>query len=324
MKPIAMRCTEQQFEEIRPILEKNGLNIINIKNFQTCPYLVNNANNKLGDITNSLKDSIYWYTRTVFENWDMNTFLEYCDIKPELPKSFAIKHKPCELWDKYIEWLNKNYNANYSGIDIQMFYGVTQNGHTNIFRKISTFGEGTVELTLEQWDRIVNKTKQPMNKLTVKAIDVLRIHAIVCSTWQSKIVKDYLPRTNFNGEITFHQDEINEGFKAAKTASNFSEVITLLEEIFGKQVQPIDYSKIKTGSKVMLKHTGELCGDFNHCDKEKPFTVVFYKTPHFITSSNNFGKQGTYNSYCTFNQNGKFVLFAADKNVNYITEVIEY
>lgn len=323
MKPIAMRCTEQQFEEIRPILDKNGLNIINITDFQNCPYLVNNAQNKLGNINNFTKNSQYSHTRRVFENWDMNTFLEYCDIKLELPKSFAIKHKPCELWDKYIEWLNKKYNVYYKGTDIQMFYGVNSNGNTDIHSAISHFDEEAVELTLEEWDKIVNKTKT-MNKLTVKAVDVLRIHAIVCSTWQSKIVKDYLPRTNSNGEITFHQDEINEGFKAAKTASNSSEVIALLEEIFGKQVQPIDYDKIKTGSKVMLKNTGQLCHGLSSCNTKKPFTVVFYKTPHFITPSNNFIKKGTYNFYCTFNQDGKFVLFAVDKNVDYITEVIEY
>jgi len=324
MKPIAMRCNEQQFEEIKPILEKNGLSVKYLDNFKICPYLVNNISGYRA-ISNVVPSNKTSHKREIFEEWDMNTFLEYCDIKPELPKSFAIKHKPCRLWFEYINWLNCKYESNYAGNARNTLYGVNSYGKADYFNRIEGFARDAVELTLEQWDKIVNnQTKQPMNK-TVKGIDVLRIHAIVCTEWKNKIVNDYLHRITVSGEITFTQEEINEGFKAAKTASNSSEVITLLEEVFGKQVKSIDYDKIKTGSKVMLKYTGDICGEhWNNCIITEPFTVVFYKTEHYINNSNTFYKQGTCRSYCTFHQGGKFVLFAANSNVDYIVEVLEY
>ena len=321
-----MRCNEQQFEEIKPILEKNGLSVQYLDNFKICPYLVNNISGYRA-ISNVLPSDKTRHIREIFEEWDMNTFLEYCDIKPEiikLPKCFAIRHKPCRLWDEYINWLNENHNVNYRGDYKKMFYGVNSIGNADILSTVSTFGEGTVELTLEEWDKIVNnQTKQPMNK-TVKGIDVLRIHAIVCTEWKNKIVNDYLHRITVSGEITFTQEEINEGFKAAKTASNSSEVIALLEEVFGKQVKSIDYDKIKTGSKVMLRHTSQHIGGILSCYINKPFDVVFYKTPHLINKSNEFKAVGAYPSYCTFHQDGKFVLFGSDENVDFIAEVIEY
>ena len=318
-----MRCSQEQFEEIKPILEKNGLSVEYLDNFKICPYLVNNisGNRAISNVVPSDKTS---HKREIFEEWDMNTFLEYCDIKPELPKSFAIKHKPCRLWGEYINWLNCKYESNYAGDARNILYGVNSYGKADYSNTIEGFARDAVELTLEQWDKIVNnQTKQPMNK-TVKGIDVLRIHAIVCTEWKNKIVNDYLHRITVSGEITFTQEEINEGFKAAKTASNSSEVITLLEEVFGKQVKSIDYDKIKTGSKVMLKHTSQHIGGIPSCYINKPFDVVFYKTPHLINKSNEFKAVGHYLSYCTFHQDGKFVLFGSDENVDFIAEVIEY
>lgn len=87
----------------------------------------------------------------------------------------------------------------------------------------------------------------------------------------------------------------------------------------------IDYSRIKTGSKVMLKYTGQHCNGFNDTDNTQPYDVVLFKSEHCINAHGRFYPNGEVRkSSCTFHQNGKFVLFSSDKNTDYITEVIEY
>lgn len=92
-----------------------------------------------------------------------------------------------------------------------------------------------------------------------------------------------------------------------------------------KKKKEIDFSRLKTGSKVMLRYTDEHCSGIDNVDLNKQFDVVFFKTKHFITGSGDF-KSFSDVRYCTctFHQDGKFVLFAAEKNTDYITEVIEY
>jgi hypothetical protein len=87
----------------------------------------------------------------------------------QLPKYFAIKNDiDNPLWDKYISWLNDYAKKNGSGSPwsgaIDAYYGVTDNydcGNTGCHYQLRTLPEGTVELTLEQWDEIVNGVEFP-------------------------------------------------------------------------------------------------------------------------------------------------------------------
>lgn len=85
----------------------------------------------------------------------------------------------------------------------------------------------------------------------------------------------------------------------------------------------IDYNRLKTGSKVMLKETGFIC---NHdpVDFNSEFEVVLFKSNYFITGSGKFSDNGKHYEYCTFYQDGKFVLYSSDLGIDYITKVIEY
>ena len=156
-------------------------------------------------------------------------------------------------------------------------------------------------------------------KTTVPGMEVLRIHAVACETWKSTISQKYLSRIDSNQNITFTEDEIDAMFKASTTDQSI-----VLMKIFGKKKQVIDWDRLKTGSKVMIKHTFNHCNGFENIDASKPVDIVFYKTPHFISSDNLFESKGYYNGYITFNQKGKMVLFSACENIDYITEVIEY
>ena len=156
-------------------------------------------------------------------------------------------------------------------------------------------------------------------KTIITAQELLEIHKIACISWKEAIKIKYFPRINGVQTIVFSQDEVSEMFNAATPEQK-----PVLEKIFGKQVKPIEWDRIKTGSQVMLKYTGEHCSGFDNIDKSKPVDVIFYKTPHFIYNRGKFCTRGHYTIYCTFHQDGKYILFSADKNTDYITEVVQY
>lgn len=171
------------------------------------------------------------------------------------------------------------------------------------------------DVTIVYLNQIKELQENPMQKLIISIQEALEIHKIACSTWKSKIA-NYLTRVDSEQNITFTQTEVDEMFKAATTEQK-----PVLERIFGKKVE-IDWNKIKTGSKVMIKDTDAICS--GNWDKTKPVDVVFYKTKQLITGGNIFRKESVSDKYCTFYQDGNFILFSADNSTDYITEVIEY
>jgi hypothetical protein len=80
MTPIAMKCSQGNWEEIKPLLQKGGLDIKRMGSFVDYPYLLNNYNGKLGLISNITFRGAINYDRTLHPNWDINTFLEACDL----------------------------------------------------------------------------------------------------------------------------------------------------------------------------------------------------------------------------------------------------
>jgi len=166
-------------------------------------------------------------------------------------------------------------------------------------------------------NNLINKFNNKTMKLIVSINEVLEIHKIACSTWKTKIA-NYLTRVDSNQNISFTQSEVDEMFKAAT-----SDQKPVLTKIFGEPVKSIEWNKIKTGSKVMLKETGKICNVSKEVDFTKEFDVVFYNTPYLISSSNKFSKESVCEKYCTFHQDSKFVLFDASQ-IDYIIEVIKY
>ena len=97
----------------------------------------------------------------------------------QLPKYFFIKRDARNpLWVKYISWLNDYAKKNgYVGDAWEgaasAYYGVRltigpEHAGTGWRFKTKHFPKGTVELTLEQWDKIVNEKKFPLNTFVDK------------------------------------------------------------------------------------------------------------------------------------------------------------
>lgn len=324
MKPIAMKCTQKQFDAIEPKLEQiEGLKFRDSWDFfRTSPYLTNNfAENELY-ICNTVINEAHKYGRTVFEKWDEQIFLEYCGYKPKvtLDDAYVVECKTKTQSDEVASYIKDNYCEDYAFRFIINHKGLLNpnSKDNNLWDCIPDKAAHLPVLTFQEWKEL--KENQPMTKqkLTVPVIDVLEIHKIACSSWKSKIANDFFKRTDSDANITFYQTEVDAMFKAATP-----EQLPVLERIFGKKTKEIDWNKIKTGSKVMIEHTGQHCNGIYEIDIKKPVDVVFYKTEHCIPSTGVFGKNAK-RQMVTFHQDGKYILFAADQNTDYITEVIEY
>lgn len=242
-----------------------------------------------------------WFKSKDINDYDILTFSEWEDLyeKPYTSTGDITYH--LLTTHPYFRKMNRE----------QLIYIID---HMNYSGYMKIEGEGMDE-KLKTILKMFNN-KETMQKLIVPITDVLKIHKIACSEWKVKIT-NYLTRVDENQNIKFSQSEVDEMFKAAT-----SDQKPVLTKIFGELVKPIDWGKIKAGSKVMLKHTDQFC---NGCwDDTRPVEVVFYNTPHCINDEKKFFKTSFHNSYCTFYQDGEFILFGSNKNQDYIVEVIEY
>ena len=177
--------------------------------------------------------------------------------------------------------------------------------------------EGYTEITFEQFKKYVLKEEKIMKTIKVKKSDLKKIHEIACTSWQSKIW-GIAERDVFSDTVELKQSEIDDMFKAATVSQR-----PVLVDIFGEQKKEIEFDKLKTGSEVMIEYSGQHCSGIDKIDLKKPVDVVFFKSYSRITGEGKFIGGGN-RICCTFHQDGKFVLFAADEDTDYITEVIEY
>jgi hypothetical protein len=80
-----MKCSQKQFDDIRPLLESGGCKINDISNFIQYYYLTNNFNGVQNDISNVDDGMIEDFNRKVYPEWNKKTFLNACGIEWEAP-----------------------------------------------------------------------------------------------------------------------------------------------------------------------------------------------------------------------------------------------
>lgn len=228
----------------------------------------------------------------------------------QLTEKWCIKD---ESYPEVTKYFNENGTSHYTGGTDKIFHYPPIDGkclHDEV-------QYGYAVITIEQFKKYILK-QNTMKSQTVKKSTLKQIHDVACQTWKAKIENMTL-RDAFSDSIQVTQDEINEMFAAATTSQ-----LPVLESIFGKLKKQIDFDRIRMGSRVMIQYSGKHCTGIDAINLNQPVDVVFYKTPQFINGTNQFYLNGFHSSYCTFHQNGRFVLFSADDNVDYITEVVEY
>ena len=328
MKPIAMRCNTSQYKKIKPILLQNGFIEEEISSFEIDPYLVNNRWGHFKKLCNYSNGNNY--DRTVFEEWDEDIFLEYCGIKWQLPEKWCVKiteENAVILGEFYAKHSFEGYKQKIPNVYVGK-YVTSHNAfsHDSLFSKCpgSNFCIDSPtyfkEISFEQFQTYVLKQKpNTMQTLTLGQLKDLYTVSD-CSKWQSKIGSylgdNLLKKDDFKIEIKSEDIQLllKEGTLAQQNA---------VEKLGIALSNPIEWNKIKTGSKVMLKRTESICvGSSDGLDFDKPFNVIFFKTPYYMLNVG-FRKCSNY-TYCVFNQDGKFATFQAQNNTDYIVSVIEY
>jgi len=89
--PIAMKCTEEEFKSIKPILEKFDVVLLDLDGFEECIFLTN----YLGGVKNQIENIQITHTRMkqvdfVYEIFNAETFLNACGIF-EVEETLQIK-----------------------------------------------------------------------------------------------------------------------------------------------------------------------------------------------------------------------------------------
>ena len=79
--PIAMKCNQEQFDAIKPILEEHGMEISEIDSFVYYSYLTNNYCGDERTISNIANSDKKFNNRTSYEQWNQDTFLKACGIE---------------------------------------------------------------------------------------------------------------------------------------------------------------------------------------------------------------------------------------------------
>ena len=77
---IVMKCTQEQFEEIRETLEKYGCVIDSVYLFKYHDYLTNRWCGKNKNIANHCNAHSSYFSKKLYEDWNAETFLKACGI----------------------------------------------------------------------------------------------------------------------------------------------------------------------------------------------------------------------------------------------------
>ena len=259
MKAIAMKCTKEDWEDIKPILIKHNISCIDISVFYYYEYLVTNCSNILGAVTNVHAARSGRHCRTIYHKWDKEIFLDALDIKDEfvLPERWYIEitkeNKPIlEQWRSCNLYGHQGYISN----DL---FGTKQNqGRYHYYEPTSTI---FTEITTEQFKEYILNKKQMSNRFPfyLNANVAQKIIDVACSSWKAKLA-DMWAKYIVLGKKT----EISEEFYKEMRSACTKEQHQLFDDIFGKDDlvdlsilndTDIFYMTSKAGNNYLFKGT---------------------------------------------------------------------
>lgn len=82
----------------------------------------------------------------------------------------------------------------------------------------------------------------------------------------------------------------------------------------------IDYDRLRTGSIVKIKRTGQHCCGIESINESDPVTILLYKSNGYMYNNKFMHNE---QKYITFIQ-GKYICHFTTYKIDYITEVINY
>jgi len=285
MTPIAMKCSQENWEEIKPLLEKAGLKIILIDSFDDHHYLVNNYQNILGIITNLAFYDISKHHRVLYETWDINTFLEACDL-PTISTAtlYTIedlkKGKCAVINDGSLEELQEVLKMAFPRDAMSKGTGLyykTNSDYDYIWEIVhsTALPKQSVKDFLKQIE-VALPEKYPKNNndmvtdsrfhFYLNPDNAQQIIDIACSTWKTKLATMWANDIVLNKQISISEKFYKEMRKACTTEQN-----ALFDTIFGKDVIEYPYKDgeliwVKIGDMWELRYSnGTLDKEGNAC-----------------------------------------------------------
>jgi len=212
-------------------------------------------------------------------------------MKKELPKYFVIKQDNNNpLWDKYIQWLNTTYKTRYDGM-INNFYGFDGNfrfNGTDCWDEICSFKNNPTLLTLEEWDSIVNNSKQD----NMKEIIGYKLNGVVSKEIADRVLK--WQSSDYDG-LYFIKGHIG--------GSLVAEAKRL--DILDKWFEPVYKQEEKVISMGSFNLTIKPEGIFHKNENITNFVEEMMRTLTPLTNRHNKFNKWTYNiENITFNQTG--------------------
>lgn len=110
IRSIAMKCTQENWDDVKPILEKNGLKNYDIDSFSDFPYICTNHDGNLGCIGNIHDEKKNNHNRKVYEQWHKNVFLNACGIfTTSFPEKWCILVTE-ENYKELNSWMHRRKN----------------------------------------------------------------------------------------------------------------------------------------------------------------------------------------------------------------------
>lgn len=110
--PCSMPCTEQQWQELKPYLDKYGVIYKDIDSFKKHPIIANNLSDKAYTISNVLSEARNMNNRTYNPEFSIPFFLKNCgviDFQEEQPKEEEKPEKKITALVHYEEFLDSGH-----------------------------------------------------------------------------------------------------------------------------------------------------------------------------------------------------------------------
>lgn len=195
---------------------------------------------------------------------------EYYVQEGAMPEYFAIKRVANNpLWQKYIDWLSETYGVRFADCN-DCYYGydgISGFNGINYYPDIILFENNPIELTLKQWDKIINKTMEEEFELPEKwcvridkqeVVDYCNVHGLYPPY---KIIEDGITYAHFPG---WNDCTTCNGIKSGYTEITYSQFIkyVLNKEVMEENKEIIGW-KLKADCEKYRKVALQIMNDYN-------------------------------------------------------------
>lgn len=241
-RPITMDCNQQQFDAIKPILEKHGFEFDRwVWDFTKWPYLTNNYSGYekiIGNVSN--RDTSY---RPYGGQWNQELFLQCCGIVQQhnFQVEDKVRLKQGITKEQMLDMFTKTIVDFPSSMVADFNKALQDPKHEFVVKQVSS-SENTMQLIynnriwywpIEAFEPI-NKTEMKTYKVTIDQLK--QIHDVACDTWKTKIKS--LITDPFADHVELSQQQVDEMFKAAQDHQR-----PVLVDVFGEPKKHCPYKK---------------------------------------------------------------------------------